>query len=65
MLLTKSLLDVLLSLPVSALCPKQEKKESWFQTIGHYTCPNCDRSVRITYDDKVRLFVANADRAIF
>ncbi len=65
MLLTKSLLDVLLSYPCPHCAPSNKKKESWFQTIGHYTCPNCDRSVRITYDDKVRLFVANADRAIF
>ena len=63
--LTKGLLDVILSHPCPHCGHKHEKKGHWFQTIGHYTCPACDRSVRITYDDKVHLFETNAHRAIF
>jgi predicted RNA-binding Zn-ribbon protein involved in translation (DUF1610 family) len=62
--LTKGLLDVLLSYPCPGCGHNQEKKGSWFKTIGHYPCPSCGHSVRITYDDKVRLFEASAHRAI-
>ena len=62
--LTKGLSDVLLSYPCPHCGHKQDKKGSWFQTIGQYTCPSCDRSVRITYDDNVRLFETNTHRAI-
>jgi transposase-like protein len=46
--LTKGLSDVLLSYPCPHCGHKQDKKGSWFQTIGQYTCLSCDRSVRIT-----------------
>jgi transposase-like protein len=62
--LTKGLLDVLLSHPCPHCGHKQEKKGSWFQTIGHYRCPSCGHSVQITYEDKVGLFEANAHRAL-
>jgi hypothetical protein len=62
--LTKGLLDVLISHPCSHCGHKHEKEGRWFQTIGHYRCPSCGHSVRITYDDKVRLFDTNAHRAI-
>jgi transposase-like protein len=63
--LTMGLLDVILSHSCPHCGHKHEKKGSWFQTIGRYTCLTCHRSVRITYDDKVRLFEMNAHRAIF
>jgi hypothetical protein len=47
-----------------ALRPQQEKKGSWFKTISHYTCPSCGHSVQMGYDEKIRLFEANAHRAI-
>ena len=62
--LTKGLLDVLLSHPCPHCGHKQEKKGSWFKTIGHYTCPSCGHSVQMSYDEKIRLFEANAHRAI-
>jgi predicted RNA-binding Zn-ribbon protein involved in translation (DUF1610 family) len=62
--LTKGLLDVLLSHPCPHCGHKQEKKGSWFKTIGHYTCPSCGHSVQLGYDAKIRLFEANAHRAI-
>jgi transposase-like protein len=43
---------------------KQEKKGSWFKTIGHYTCPSCGHSLQMGYDENIRLFEANAHRAI-
>ena len=64
MALTSGLLDVLLSHPCPRCGHRQEKKGSWFKTISHYTCPSCGHSVRMSYDDKVRLFEANAHRAI-
>jgi DNA-directed RNA polymerase subunit RPC12/RpoP len=64
MTLSKALLDVLLSHACPRCGHKQEKKGSWFQTIGHYTCSSCGHIVRMGYDDKVRLFEANAHRAI-
>ena len=62
--LTKGLLDVLLSHPCPYCGHKVENKGSWFKTISHYTCPSCGHSVQMSYDDKVRLFEANAHRAI-
>ena len=62
--LTKGLLDVPLSYPCPECGHKQEKKGSWFKTIGHYTCPSCGHSVQMGYDEKNRLFEANAHRAI-
>jgi transposase-like protein len=62
--LAKGLLDVLLSYPCPECGHKQEKKGSWFKTIGHYTCPSCGHSVQMAYDEKIRLFEANAHRAI-
>ena len=62
--LTKGLLDVLLSHPCPHCGHKQEKKGSWFKTICHYTCPSCGHSVQMGYDEKIRLFDANAHRAI-
>ena len=60
--LTKGLLHVFLS----HLCPhcghKHEKMGAWFQTISHYDCPSCGQSVRMTYEDKVRLFEMNVHR---
>jgi DNA-directed RNA polymerase subunit RPC12/RpoP len=61
--LTKGLLDVLLSYPCPHCGHKQEKKGSWFQTVGHYACWSCGQIVRMRYDDKLRLFEANAHRA--
>jgi ribosomal protein S27AE len=62
--LTSGLLDVLLSHPCPRCGHRQEKKGSWFQTVGHYTCPTCGHSVRMAYDDKLRLFEAHAHWAI-
>ena len=64
MALNKGLLQVLLSHPCPRCGHKQEKKGSWFKTIGHYTCPSCGHSVQMGYDEKARLFQANAHRAI-
>jgi transposase-like protein len=62
--LTKGLLHVLLSHPCPDCGHKHEKKGSWFKTISHYNCPVCGNSVQMGYADKVRLFDANAHRAI-
>jgi len=62
--LTSGLLDVLLSHPCPRCGHRQEKKGSWFKTISHYTCSSCGHSVRMRYDEKIRLFDANAHRAI-
>ena len=62
--LTSGLLDVLLSHPCPRCGHKQEKKGSWFKTISHYTCPSCGHSVQMGYDEQIRLFDANAHRAI-
>jgi hypothetical protein len=42
----------------------KKRKGSWFKTISHYTCPSCGHSVQMGYDEKIRLFEANAHRAI-
>ena len=62
--LTKGLLNVLLSHSCPHCGHKREERGSWFQTIGHYTCSSCGHSVRMRYDEKIRLFDANAHRAI-
>jgi transposase-like protein len=62
--LTSGLLDVLLSHPCPRCGHRLEKKGSWFKTISHYTCPSCRHSVQMGYDEKFRLFEANAHRAI-
>ena len=56
--LTSGLSDVLLSHPCPHCGHKQEKKGSWFQTIGQYICSSCGQGVRMGYDDKGRLMVA-------
>jgi len=60
--LNRDLFQVLLSHPCPRCGHKQVKKGSWFKTISHYTCPSCGHSVEIGYDEKVRLFEANAHR---
>ena len=64
MALTKGLANVLLSHPCPYCGHKHEKTGRYFQTLRDYRCPSCERSVQMTYDDKVRLFEANAHRAI-
>ena len=60
--LTKGLLHVFLSHPCPHCGHKHEKMGAWFQTISHYDCLSCGQSVRMTYEDKVRLFEMNVHR---
>lgn len=62
--LAKGLLGVLLSHPCPNCGHKQERKGSWFQTVRRYRCSSCNYEVPVTYETKVRLFEANAHRAI-
>lgn len=39
------------------------KKGEWFQTIANFKCNGCQRSIRLTYDDKVALFKKHAHLA--
>ena len=62
MSLPKGLLHVFLSHPCPHCGHKHEKIGAWFQAINHYDCPSCGQSVRMTYEDKVRLFEINVHR---
>jgi len=62
--LAKGLSTVLLSHPCPHCGHTHTKKGSYYQTVAHYKCTSCCRDVRMTYDLKLRLFDANAHRAI-
>lgn len=50
--------------PLTFNCPHcgraTVKNGGWFQTIGRFTCRGCERTVRLTYDDKLALFQKHA-----
>jgi transposase-like protein len=63
--LTKGLLHVFLSHSCPRCGHKQEKMGRWFQSVrSSYSCPSCGQSVRMTYEDKVRLFETNVHRVV-
>jgi transposase-like protein len=62
--LTKGLLHVFLSHSCPHCGHKLEKMGAWFQTISRYDCSSCGQSVRMTYEDKVRLFETNVHRVV-
>jgi transposase-like protein len=62
--LSKGLFHVLLNYPCPHCGHAHEKMGTWFKSIRHYDCRSCGQTVQMTYDDKVRLFAANAHRAI-
>ena len=63
--LTRGLLHVFLSHSCPHCDHKQEKMGRWFQSVrSSYSCPSCGQSVRMTYEDKVRLFETNVHRVV-
>ena len=62
--LTKGLLHVFLSHSCPHCGHKLKKMGAWFQTISRYDCSSCGQSVRMTYEDKVRLFETNVQRVV-
>ncbi|SEF12650.1 hypothetical protein SAMN05444161_8804 [Rhizobiales bacterium GAS191] len=61
--LSRYLRDVLLTF----FCPQcghtLKKRGSWFMAGHHFKCEGCQREVRLTYDDKARLFARHAHLA--
>lgn len=55
-----SLSRALQSVPLTMACPhcghKIEKVGSWFQAARHYECEECRQTIRLRYDDKLKLF---------
>jgi uncharacterized protein YlaI len=58
-----ALANLILTYPCPHCEHKLQKKGSYFQTVGHYYCTECQGRVNITYDDKVKLFDAHAHLA--
>jgi transposase-like protein len=56
MALSRALVTVLLSMPCPHCGHKLEKVGSWFQSTRHYECEGCRQTVRVRYEDKVKLF---------
>ena len=48
------------NVPMSHSCPycghELQRTGGWFKTVGSYLCEACKRPVRLTHDDKVKLF---------
>ncbi|SDR58272.1 hypothetical protein SAMN05519103_06066 [Rhizobiales bacterium GAS113] len=60
MTLSSKLADVPLTFECAHCGLALSKKGSWFKSARRFTCAGCQREVRLTYDDKIRIFAQHA-----
>jgi hypothetical protein len=63
MTLASKLDDVLMTFDCPHCGMALIKKGRWFKFVGDFRCAGCQRGVRMTYDDKIRLFAKHARAA--
>jgi DNA-directed RNA polymerase subunit RPC12/RpoP len=54
--LSGALVTVLLTMPCPHCGHKLEKVGSWFKSTTRYECAGCHQTVRVRYEDKLKLF---------